>query len=65
MVFPFPFNWPSNLRPDAGADLVMVMQVADEAVKRRCRQLQSNYVEKSPRSWEQLKTLVESQESAR
>jgi CheY-like chemotaxis protein len=33
--------------------------IADEAVKQRCRQLGAHHVEKSPRSWNEIKSLVQ------
>ena len=37
-------QWPSNLRPDAGADVVMVMQVADEDPLAFARRLSTKMV---------------------
>jgi CheY-like chemotaxis protein len=40
--------------------IIVHSALVDEGVKKRCRKLQTNYVEKSPRSWDEIKTLVES-----
>lgn len=34
--------------------------LSDDAIKRRCQRLGAHYVEKSPQSWDQIKTLVQS-----
>jgi CheY-like chemotaxis protein len=47
-------------RACAGIPIVVHSVLADEAVKRRCRQLGTHYVEKSPRSAKEVETLVES-----
>jgi CheY-like chemotaxis protein len=40
--------------------IIIHSALADEGVKKRCRKLQTNYVEKSPRSWDEIRSLVES-----
>jgi CheY-like chemotaxis protein len=44
----------------AAIPIIVHSALADEGVKKRCQRLQTHYVEKSPRSWDELKTLVES-----
>jgi CheY-like chemotaxis protein len=43
----------------AGIPVVIHSVLSDEATKERCRQLGARYVEKSSKSWEEIKTLVE------
>jgi CheY-like chemotaxis protein len=40
--------------------VIVHSEIADEAVKRRCERLGAHYVEKSARSWAEIKSLVES-----
>jgi CheY-like chemotaxis protein len=47
-------------RQCAHIPIVIHSVVADEAIKRRCRQFGTHYVEKSPRSAKEIETLVES-----
>jgi CheY-like chemotaxis protein len=46
-------------RQCAGIPVIIHSVFADEAVKRRCQQLGAYHVEKSPRSWDEIKSLVE------
>jgi CheY-like chemotaxis protein len=46
-------------RQCANIPVIVHSVFADEAVKRRCRQLGARHVEKSPRSWAEIKSLVE------
>jgi CheY-like chemotaxis protein len=46
-------------RQCAGIPVIIHSAFADEAVKRRCRQLGAHHVEKSPQSWDEIKSLVE------
>jgi CheY-like chemotaxis protein len=43
----------------AGTPVIIHSILSDEATKERCRQLGARHVEKSSRSWEQIKSLVE------
>jgi CheY-like chemotaxis protein len=47
-------------RQCANIPIVIHSVITDEAVKRRCRQFGTHYVEKSPRSAKDIETLVES-----
>jgi CheY-like chemotaxis protein len=40
--------------------IIVHSALAEEGVKKRCQRLQTHYVEKSPQSWDEIKTLVES-----
>jgi CheY-like chemotaxis protein len=43
----------------AGIPVIIHSVIADEATKERCRRLGAHHVEKSPRSWAEVKSLVE------
>ena len=46
-------------RQCAGIPIIIHSVFTDESVKRRCRQLNAHYVQKSPHSWNEIRDLVE------